>query len=112
MRGSHAPNVSLMEPAARNAQNATVRVCLALCAVRGSAHIISPSIRGAGSGRTSFTIAGMTMRARLAAWRYRLNLYSRRRWTDASLQEVETGIMFSAVILGIVALLIVLGRNG
>ena len=52
------------------------------------------------------------MRGRLAAWRYRWQLYRRIRWTDASLQEVETGIMFSAVILGIVALLIVLGRNG
>ena len=112
MRGSHAPNVSLMEPAARNAQNVTVRVCLVLRAVRGSAHIISPSICGAGSGRTSFTIAGMTMRARLAAWRYRIELYTRRRWSEPELHEVELAVMGSAVLVGILALLLVLGRLG
>ena len=50
------------------------------------------------------------MRGRLAAWRHRLNIYSRRRWTDETVHEVELAVMGSALLVAIMALLIVLGR--
>jgi hypothetical protein len=52
------------------------------------------------------------MLARFKAWRYRMEVYSRRRWTEPQLHEVELAVMGSAVLIGIMALLIVLGRNG
>ena len=51
------------------------------------------------------------MRARLKAWRYRLELYSRRRWSEPTLHEVELAVMGSAILIGIMALLLVLGGN-
>ena len=60
-----------------------------------------------------YVFAGwLAMRGRLAAWRYRFELYARRRWTDPELHEVELAVMGSAILLGILALLLVLGRLG
>ena len=52
------------------------------------------------------------MRGRLKAWRYRLGLYSRRRWTDPEINEVEAAVMGACVLVAIIALLVVMGRNG
>ena len=51
-------------------------------------------------------------RNRLTAWRYRWQLYRRIRWTDATVNEVELAVMGSAILIGIMALLMVLGRRG
>ena len=50
--------------------------------------------------------------ARLSAWRYRWALYRRVRWTDATVNEVELAVMGAAVLVGIMALLMVWGRQG
>jgi len=52
------------------------------------------------------------MRGRLKAWRYRWGLYKRVRWTDTTVNEVELAVMGSALLIGIMALLMVLGRQG
>ena len=52
------------------------------------------------------------MIARLKAWRYRLEMYSRVRWTDATVNEVEVAVMGSAVLLALFAVLLVWGRLG
>jgi hypothetical protein len=50
--------------------------------------------------------------ARLSAWRYRWQLYRRVRWTDATVNEVELAVMGSAVLVALIALFMVWGRNG
>jgi hypothetical protein len=52
------------------------------------------------------------IRGRLAAWRYRIELYSRLRWTEPLLHEIELAIMGAALLVALMALLMVWGRRG
>ena len=52
------------------------------------------------------------IRARLAAWKYRIELYSRLRWTDATLHEREIAIMGAALLVALMALLMTWGGRG
>ena len=49
---------------------------------------------------------------RIKAWRYRLELYSRRRWSEPEINEIEAAMMGACVLVAIIALLVVMGRNG
>lgn len=52
------------------------------------------------------------MKGRLAAWWYRIELYSRRRWSEPALHEIELAVMGAALLVSIMALLVCLGRLG
>jgi hypothetical protein len=41
-----------------------------------------------------------------------MELYSRRRWSEPILHEIEIAVMGGAVLVGIMALLMVMGRQG
>lgn len=44
--------------------------------------------------------------------RQRVEIYSRRRWTDTDLRERELAIMGAAVLVALMMLFMVWGRNG
>lgn len=52
------------------------------------------------------------MRGRLRAWRERIELYRRRRWSEPEIREVELALMGASLLVAIMALLVVLGRLG
>ena len=53
-----------------------------------------------------------TIRGRLAAWRYRWQLYRRVRWTDPTVNEVELAVIGAAFLLAIMAVLIIMAGRG